>query len=64
MHLVPVCVFGRSYLCLVVSCLGSCVCVAMLRVEDQFWVESLLSWKTVYIYKRRLIGCLMLGELG
>ena len=29
MHLVPACVFGRSYLCLVVSCLGSCVCVSM-----------------------------------
>ena len=29
MHLVPVCAFGRSYLCLMVSCLGSFVCVAM-----------------------------------
>ena len=41
MCLVSVCVFGRLYLCLVVSCVDSlCVCVPCLRVEDHFLAES------------------------
>ena len=31
-----VCVLGRSYACVVVSCLGSCVCDAMLESRDYF----------------------------
>ena len=44
MCLVPVYVFGRSYLCLVMSCLGSLgVVLPCLRVEDHFWAETLVS---------------------
>ena len=37
MCLVPVCVFGRSYLCLVMSCLCSlCVCCHVLELKITF----------------------------
>ena len=33
---VHVCVLGRSYTCVVVSCLGSCVCDTMLESRGSF----------------------------
>ena len=54
-----VCVLGRSYTCVVVSCLGSCVCDAMLESRELLLESNpLLSWK------KRFAGCLNDRELG
>ena len=41
--LVFVCVCVRSFLYVVVSCVGSVCMCAMLRVEDYFWTESTID---------------------
>ena len=37
--LVFVCVCVRSFLYVIVSCIGSLCMCAMLRVKDQFWIK-------------------------
>ena len=54
-----VCVLVRSYTCVVVSCLGSCGCDAMLRVGDQIFLAE-----STFFNEESFIGCLKVRELG